>query len=249
MNGKRTELLILEKWKLWLLIGMAAAALLLAGWEIYCLGMTGDASDRADELAALRAERAHLRQRVDTLEMRNEELERNLAQIESSRRIDAEAYALYTQERSGLEAQIRGLEEELTIYRGILSPERNKVGLEAQNFELKPALGVQRYRYSFMLTQGGIKNPVARGTIRLTLEGLQNGKPRQLGLADLTENGDADIAYRFRYFQVIKGVLQLPDDFQAERIVIKAIPASAPKLPLEWTFDWPPETGGDTGGQ
>lgn len=249
MNGKRSELLILEKWKLWLLIGLAAVALLLAGWEIYRLGMNGDGPDRTDEIAALRSERAHLRQRVDALEMRNEELESTLAQIESSRRIDAEAYALYTQERSGLEEQIRGLEEELAIYRGILSPERNKVGLEAQNFELKPALGIQRYRYSFMLTQGGIKNPVARGTIRLTLEGLQNGKPRQLGLTDLTENGDADIAYRFRYFQVIKGVLQLPDDFQAERIVIKAIPASAPKLQLEWTFDWSPATGGGTEGK
>lgn len=246
MNEKRTEFLIFATWKLRLLLGLAAAAALLAGWEIYRLGTADDDSKQTDEIAALRAERDHLRQRVNALEMRNEEMERKLAMIESSRRIDAEAYALYTQERSGLEEQIRGLEEELAIYRGILSPERNKVGLEAQNFEVKPALGTQRYRYSFMLTQGGTKNPVARGTLRLTLEGLQDGKPRQLGLADLSENGNTEIAYRFRYFQVIKGVLQLPEGFQPERIALKAIPASAPKLPLEWAFDWPPGTGDGT---
>ena len=246
MNGKQTELVVVEKGKLRLLLVLAAAAALVAAWAFYRLGMTDDGAEQADEIAALRAERALLRQRVDALEMRNEEMERKLAMIESSRRIDAEAYALYTQERSGLEEQIRGLEEELAIYRGILSPERNKVGLEAQNFEVKPALGTQRYRYSFMLTQGGTKNPVARGMLRLTLEGLQDGKPRQLGLADLSENGNTDIAYRFRYFQVIKGVLQLPEGFQPERIALKAIPASAPKLPLEWAFDWPLGTGDGT---
>lgn len=249
MNRKRIEFLVFEKGKLRLLLGLAAVAVLLAGWELYRIGTAGDGTKRSDEVAALRAERTHLRQRVDALEMRNEELERKLAFAERSRQIDAEAYAVYSQERSGLEDQIRGLEEELTIYRGILSPERGKIGLEAQNFELKPALGERRYRFTFMLTQGGTKDLIAKGAVRLTVEGLQDGKSRRIDLADLTENGDAGLAYRFRYFQIIKTALQLPDGFRPERIVIKAIPASAPKLPLEWTYDWPPDAGGVTEGE
>ncbi|HEY9199541.1 MAG TPA: DUF6776 family protein [Gammaproteobacteria bacterium] len=246
MNEKSTRPLIIEAWKLRLLLGLAAVAVLLTGWEAYRFGTAGDHTARDGGIAALRAERSQLRQRVGALEMRNIELERKLVLAEQNRQIDAEAYAVFSQERSGLEDRIRGLQDELEIYRGIMSPEQGKIGLEAQHFDLKSALGTGRYRFSFMLTQSGAKDLVARGMVRLTLEGLQDGKPAQLGLTDLTENGEAGIAYRFRYFQAIKGVLQLPEDFQPERIVIKAIPASAPKLPLEWTFDWPPDAGGGT---
>lgn len=247
MNEKRSEFLIFEAWKLRLLLALSTAAVLLVGWELYRLGTPDDDAGQDGEIAALRVERSQLRQRIDALEMHNIELERKLALVERSRQIDAEAYAVFSQERSGLEDRIRGLQEELSIYRGIMSPEQGKVGLEAQHFELKPALGAGRYRFSFMLTQSGAKDLAARGSVRLTLEGLQDGKPTQLSMTELTENGEAEIAYRFRYFQVIKSVLQLPDDFQPERIVLKAIPASAPKLPLEWTFDWPADADGETG--
>lgn len=246
MDAKRTEFLIFRVWKLRLLLGLAVAAVILGGWELYRLGAARYGDGAGAEVAALRAERSQLRQRVDALEGRNAELERKLALVERSRQIDAEAYAVFNQERSGLQNQIQGLQEELAFYRGIMTPAQGKVGIEVQDFDLKPALGAGRYRFSFMLTQAGGKDQLARGVVQLTLEGLLDGASKQLGLTELTQDGDAEIAYRFRYFQSIKGDLQLPEGFQPERIVLKAIPASAPKLPLEWTFDWPPEEGGGT---
>lgn len=246
MEAKRTEFLIFRAWKLRLLLGIAAVAVVLGGWELYRFGSARYGGGAGAEIAALRSDRSQLRQRIDALEARNAELERKLALVERSRQIDAEAYAVFNQERSGLQNQIQGLQEELAFYRGIMSPAQGKVGVEVQDFVLKPSLGVGRYRFSFMLTQAGGKDQLARGVVHLTLEGLLDGAPKQFGLTELTQSGDAEITYRFRYFQSIKGDLQLPEGFQPERVVLKAIPASAPKLPLEWTFDWLPEAGGGT---
>ncbi|MBU2478617.1 MAG: hypothetical protein KKA36_05960 [Gammaproteobacteria bacterium] len=248
MDAKRTEFLIFSAGKLRLLLGVAALGVLLAGWELYRLGMPdqGDEGQGA-ELSELRAEQSRLLEQVDRLETLNAELERKLALTEHSRKLDAEAYALFNQERSGLQDQLQGLQEELAFYRGIMSPDKSKVGIEARDFDLKPARGAGRYRFSFMLTQSSGKEQLARGVVRISVEGVLDGKSKQLTLSELTQSGDSEFAYRFRYFQAIKGELQLPEGFDAERVVIKAIPTSAPKLPLEWIFDWPSDVTGVIG--
>lgn len=245
MDAKRTEFLIFSAWKLRLLLGLAALAVALGGWELYRFGTAvTDPYGDAAEVAALRTEQARLREQLSSLQAHSADLERKLALAERSRQIDAEAYAVFNQERMGLQDQLHGLQEELAFYRGIMSPSRAKVGIEAQDFDLKPALGAGRYRFSFMLTQSSGTEQLAKGVVRFRVEGVLDGKPKHLSLSELTQNGDTEYAYRFRYFQAIKGELQLPEGFLAERVVLKAIPTSAPKLPLEWIFDWPTDTDG-----
>jgi hypothetical protein len=242
VDSKRTEFLIFRAWKLRLVAGVLSFAMVATGWILYQLG-TAQGSGHADNggVAELRAERDRLRGRLSELEARNAELERQLVLVERSRQIDAEAYAVFNQEHSGLYDEILGLREELAFYRGILSPDEGKIGLQAQDFDVKPMEGLGSYRFSLVLTQAGGKEQVARGSVRLVLEGREDGVPRQLDLKELTPNGEADIAYRFRYFQNLAGDLQLPERFVPERVVFKAVPTSAPRLPLEWTFDWPRE--------
>lgn len=245
MDAKRTEFLIFSAWKLRLLSGLAVLAVALGGWEVYRLGAgVNDPNGEAMEVATLRAQQARLREQLNTLQAHSADLERKLALTERSRQIDAEAYAVFNQERMGLQDQLNGLQEELAFYRGIMSPSQAKVGIEAQDFDLKPARGTGRYRFSFMLTQSSGKDQLAKGVVRFSVEGVLDGKPKHLSLSELTQNGDTEFAYRFRYFQAIKGELQLPEGFQAERVVLKAIPTSAPKLPLEWIFDWPADMDG-----
>lgn len=244
---KRTEFLIFRAWKLRLLLALATVIVLVGGWELYRLGVRHGGGDGGSGLLALRAERDGLGERVRELESRNMELEHQLALLEHSRRIDEQAYAVFKQERSGLQSEIQGLRDELAFYRGIMSPQQNKVGLEAQDFNVEAALGAGRYRYHFVVTQLGRNDQVARGRIEFELEGLQDAKPRRLGLAELSPDGGAAIEYRFRYFQAIDGQVQLPEGFIPERVLLKAVPATAPRLPLEWTFDWPLESGGASG--
>jgi hypothetical protein len=228
---------------------LAVVIVLIGGWELYRLGKRHAGGDGGSELTALRTERDGLSERLRELETRNIEVERQLALLEHSRRIDEQAYAVFKQERSGLQSEIQGLRDELAFYRGIMSPQQNKVGLEAQDFNVEAALGTGRYRYHFVVTQLGRNDQVARGRIEFELEGLQDAKPRRLGLAELAPDGGGGsaIEYRFRYFQAIDGQVQLPEGFIPERVLLKAVPATAPRLPLEWTFDWPLESGGASG--
>ena len=248
MDNKRTEFLIFRAWKLRLFLGALLVVMTAAGWTLYQVGTMQRSSPRGGvEVAEARIDNQQLTSRLADLEARNAELERQLAVAERSRQIDAEAYAVFNAERSGLHDEILGLREELAFYRGILSPSADKVGLQAQDFDVEAQGGAGRYRFSLVMTQAGGKEQVARGVVRLILEGRENGVVRQLGLEELTQDGNAEIAYRFRYFQTVTGDLQLPERFIPERVVLKAIPASAPRLPLEWTFDWPNETASSAG--
>lgn len=240
MNANRTEILIYRAWKLRLLLGLAVILAGVAGWELYHLGKLRAGGD----LDSLYAERERLQEQLDALDTRNAELERQIAVLERARQIDEQAYAVFKQERSGLQDELQGLREELAFYRGVMTPSQDKVGLQAQDFSVDAALGAGRFRYRFVLTQQGRQEQVARGVVNFFVDGLQNAQPKRLALAEISESGDDKIAYRFRYFQTVEGDVQLPEGFRPERVTLQAVPSTAPRLPLEWTFDWPLEAGG-----
>ncbi len=241
MDANRTEIPIYRAWKLRLLLGLAVAVVLVGGWELYHLGKSRAGGD----LDSLYAERERLQDQLSVLDARNADLERQIAALERATQVDRQAYAVFKEERTGLQSEIKGLREELAFYRGVLAPSKDKVGLQAQDFDVVPALGSGRYRYRFVLTQSGKKDQVAKGVVHVFVEGLQDDEVKRLSLSELTGDENTDIPYRFRYFQTIEGDVQLPEGFITERVVVQAVPASAPRLPLEWTFDWPPETGGN----
>ena len=240
MDANRKEILIYRAWRLRLVLGLAVLVAVVGGWELYQFGRSRAGGD----LESLYAERGRLQAQLGELDVRNAALERQIAVLERARQIDQQAYAVFKQERSGLQDELLGLREELAFYRGVMSPGTDKVGLHAQDFDLEPAVGTARYRYRFVLTQPGRRDQTAKGVVRLFVEGVQEGVARRLGLAEASDSGTEDIPYRFRYFQSIEGILQLPDGFLPERVTLQAVPANAPRLPLEWSFDWPSNQGG-----
>lgn len=240
MTAKRTDIRIYRAWKLKLVFWLVLIVAIVGGWELYRFGR----SQAGGNLDSLYAERDRLQLQLAELDARNTELERQIAVLERSRQIDQQAYAVFKQERSGLQNELRGLREELAFYRGILEPDQDKVGLQAQDFSVESALAAGRYRYRFVLTQAGAQEQVARGVVHLSLEGLQDATAKRLTFKEISESGATEIGYRFRYFQTFEGELQLPENFVPERVILQAVPNSAPRLPLEWIFDWPLEAGG-----
>ncbi len=240
MDVNRKEILIYRTWKLRLAVTLMVVIAVVGGWELYQFGRSRAGGD----LDALYAEREGLQAQLGELDRRNAALERQIAVLERARQIDQQAYAVFKQERSGLQDQLLGLREELAFYRGVMSPGEGKVGLHVQDFDLQPAVGAARYRYRFVLTQPGRRDQTAKGVVHLSVEGIQEGVARRLGLAEISDAGTEDIPYRFRYFQSVEGNLQLPEGFLPERVTLQAVPANAPRLPLEWSFDWPSASGG-----
>jgi exonuclease VII small subunit len=249
MASQTTDGLIYRAWKLRIAVALLAFAGALVAWTTYDLGRSNAVSD----IASYEKERDQLLERIDELDERNRELERQIAVLERAQQIDRKAYDQVKQEHTGLKQKIQDLNEELAFYRGIMSPTEARTGLRLQDFTVERIGDTDRYHFSLVLTQIKKRHPLARGKVKLYVVGKQGQVVKRLSLADVLDSGQkADsLAYRFRYFQTMEGVLNLPDGFEPATVKVQVAPSgkNAPKKPLEWTFNWPAPTSVDSGAE
>lgn len=247
MASQTTDGLIYRAWKLRIAVALLALAGVLVAWTTYDLGRSNVVSD----IASYKAERDQLLDRIDELDERNRELERQIAVLERAQQIDRRAYDQVKQEHTGLKQKIQDLNEELAFYRGIMSPGEARTGLRLQNFAIERIGDTDRYHFSLVLTQTVKRHPVARGNVKLYVVGKQGQVAKRLSLADVldTDKKTDSLAYRFRYFQTMEGVLKLPDGFEPGTVKVQVAPSgkNAPRKPLEWTYSWPVPTPLDSG--
>lgn len=247
MASHTTDMLIYRAWKLRIAVALLVFAAVLVAWTTYDLGRSNAVSD----LASFEANRDQLLGRIDELDARNRELERQIAVLERAQQIDRKAYDQVKQEHSGLKQKIQDLNEELAFYRGIMSPTEARTGLRLQDFTIERLADSDRYHFSLVLTQVKKRHPLARGKVKLYVVGKQGKVVKRLSLADVldAEKKADSLAYRFRYFQTMEGVLKLPGGFEPATIKVQVAPSgkNAPKKPLEWTFNWPALSPAESG--
>ncbi len=230
-------------WKTRLFLLLGAAGLLIGGWSLYDYGryMAGyDSAEAGRELVQLMAT-------VDALNAEIESLREQKAQLERAAQIERKAYQEQDASLKALQAEILELKEELAFYRGIVSPREASRGLRLQSFTLEPN-GPRSWRYKVVLTQVLKNDRLARGTVRLKVDGLQGGNPRSLELAALTEKPVKELAYRFKYFQNLEGDLILPKGFVPLRVTVRILPRGRRSDAIEKTIDWPKQEKPDNVG-
>jgi len=224
----------MRRWRAWL-VGLASVLVLGAAYLVFELGryQAGySLLDHKSEVERLRRQTREQAQRID-------ELERELAVLETSSEIDRETYARIKATLTELEAKLQAQEEELAFYRGIISPPDGQAGLRVQSVEVVPGNGEQRYVLRIVLMQAIAQNRKAAGVVRLRLAGSLDGEPLALDLEELT--GDAELAeleYDFRYFQGLEQEITLPVGFEPLDVEIEVRPSQPPGEPLTQTFDW-----------
>ncbi len=234
-TGKR-GILVYQTWKLRAAIVVGSIICVVGGWQLYELGRARAAA----ELIAFSMQKDQLEARVERMDEVNAELQRQLAVLERAKQVDAEAYAAMRAERVAMDNEIHVLREELNFYRGIMSPSKAKVGLQAQDFLVAPlSLAERRYAIRLMMVQIKNNQQVVSGNLQFTLKGVQDARPRLYSLADLAVEKHSRIKYRFRYFQSVEDVWELPEGFEPEQLIVKAVSAVAKQPSLEWTFQWP----------
>lgn len=224
-----------SKWVyLWLLVPLVVGAALLSGWEGYrprqapaideVTPLTRLLDDKVKQIALLEAERSQLRERI--------------AALERSVQIDREAMrqvreALYQSESDNQER-----ENELALLRGIVGTSAKSEGLSIQGFRLSKGSEPQVYRFSFTVSQALKSVGAAVGWIQLALEGQQDGEPGLLALKEITKEKEEKLKMRFRHFQDVDGLIQVPEGFNPERVIVEINPTNN-KLPqMKKTFDW-----------
>jgi hypothetical protein len=179
---------------------------------------------------------------LEQSELRVKELERRLADLTLSQLMDDEAYERLRQTIKGLRDRLAETEEEIRLYRQLMTPAEQDVGLRIERLDLREGPAADEIEYRLLLTQIVEDHDWIQGAIHIEVTGRGDQDQQVLSLTDLSNPGEYPLPFRFRYFQNFSGTLRLPDGFTPQRALVKVEPAGGDTR-LERTFVWTLEEG------
>lgn len=189
--------------------------------------------------------RRELAAHVEALEQENERLRAEVASAELARSVDNKAYADVEKNLTDLQAQVLKHREQLTFYRGIVSPEDGIGGLRIQRFQVLPGATERQYRLRLVLVQSMRQETVVSGAVVVQIEGVRDNRPLQLTLpqAGVTSTrADGQLPFQFRYFQNLEQDIVLPEGFEPRAVNVEV--RSARLDPVRESYPWQVQSEG-----
>lgn len=182
--------------------------------------------------------RRELTAKIDSLEEANAKLRAEVAAAELARDVDRQSYGDVEKTLADLQAQVLKHREELTFYRGIVSPEDGIGGLRIQRFQVLPGGGDNHYRLRLVLVQSMRQDAVVSGAVSIQIEGIRDNKPAHLALGEAggETRADGQVPFQFRYFQNLEQKITLPSGFEPKAVNIEV--RSARLAPVRESFPW-----------
>jgi hypothetical protein len=181
--------------------------------------------------------RRELTAQIQTLEQENEKLRGDIAKAELARNVDNKSYGVVEKNLEDLQAQVLKQREELTFYRGIVSPEDGIGGLRIQGFQVQSGGAPRHYRLLLVLQQSMREDAVVSGSVHVQIEGVRANRPEQLGLTQLGEGARADaLPFKFRYFQKFEQAVVLPEGFEPRAVNVEV--RSTRLAPVRESYPW-----------
>lgn len=216
-----------------LLIAAGIAALLL----LYVMYEWGRFEGGYSKFAEIQRRR-ELTAQIETLTQENEKLRGQVAAGELSRNVDNKAYADVEKTLADLQAQVLKHREELTFYRGIVSPEDGIGGLRIQRFQVLPGGADLHYRLRLVLVQSMRQDAVVSGSVSIQIEGTRDNRPVQVALTEAggTTRADGLLPFQFRYFQNLEQDIVLPQGFEPRAVTVEV--RSARLQPVRESYPW-----------
>ena len=128
-----------------------------------------------------------------------------------------------------------GLETELGFFRKIMVPGETDQGIYVERLSVS-ASTASTYVIEATLIQVAERPSIVSGSVRLEIQGTQNGEAVRLMTADLG-GAPTNLDFRFRYFQALEQTVELPTEFTPSRIKVAVIGKKG--TPVEAEFVWP----------
>ncbi len=216
-----------------LLVLLAAAALIASGWLLF---ERGKVQAGLDKEAWIEAE-SQLRRQILDLEQRNADLVRDNALLQRSADVDRTAYIEIQKTLAETQTATLALREELSFYRGLVTPSDKVEGLHVERLRLQPTVHERRFQYMVTLTQVRKNDRFAAGEVNLRVVGTNGDQASSYRLADLSDVQGA-VKFKFKYFQNFEGTLELPDGFLPETVLVEAKPSGKRLKPVSKRFEW-----------
>ncbi|HEY9033096.1 MAG TPA: DUF6776 family protein [Pseudomonadales bacterium] len=210
-----------------LLLFMLVACLLggLSSAAIWYWPLQRELQLNAQQLAHLQQEHQDVLRRMATCTVESDVLRSSKQALREA--LDAQQMQLAEQEKS------------LDFFRQLMTPGTERDGLELSSYSLTslPVSGQILYRLTFV--QYAKKHPQLKARLSIRVQGLSQGQETVYALKDLLAGG-SELPERldFRYFQVLEGHLQIPQDFEPQALLVEAVPIQKNAAPLVRTLNW-----------
>jgi hypothetical protein len=137
------------------------------------------------------------------------------------------------------EKTIAELNEEISFYRGLMTPTDRERGLSIRGWELYGGSSPDVFQYKLVLQQLALKHSVLKGSVSVRVMGMENGEQASYSLAELvTDTKKPAFKLRFKYFQNIEGELRVPAGFVPQSIDVVAKATSPKVAKTEKHYSW-----------
>ena len=157
---------------------------LVSGWFAYEAGLSQSSRD----LNRVESQRKVLQQELDESRTLNDELQIRVSQLQRTSQIDREAKIELAREVKNFQDLRAELQEELSFYRGIISPDGGKTGLRVYRFSIDQAEDNLCY-YEMLLTKNGKNDHFIEGRVKVAIQGVLQGKEKSFDLSKVRVTG------------------------------------------------------------
>ncbi len=177
-----------------------------------------------------------LKQELQFYRDENSRLTMQLAKIERSEAVDSEAAKQLQKTIIERENEIKKLKEELSFYKSIVDPKSSLKGLGIKDFSLEDTLVANQFKFKLVATQSSGKKAV-KGQLVLRLQGRKEGKPVTLSWKEFGK-GKRSPRFKYQYFQKLEGMIELPDGFEPEHVLVKLVPSGSKVEAIQHSYSW-----------
>lgn len=184
-------------------------------------------------------ERDRLRVELRDSVQEAEEYRQRVANVKLGSEVDRKANEDVRQEVIELKNEIAALKEDITFYRGLMSPSADKSGLTIGSLDILQTPEPRTYEYKLVVQQLAANHQVLSGFLNFVVIGRQDGVENTLNLRDLSKTvSEENIKLRFRYFQNFTGQIKLPEGFEPIRIELIAKSSGKTPVTVNKRFGW-----------
>ena len=194
--------------------------------------------DSYTQMKVLKEENGYLKDGLRTSEKTIEDLSQRVAVLEKGGEVDRQAADGFRDTVKDLKDQVSVLEQEVAFCKGIMAPGSADKGLRISRIDLD-AISANQYSYAVMMTQVVDNTNYVQGEVAVNVIGLRSGEQEVIALRDLDDNiSELGIPFRFRYFQELKGILNLPDGFTPQQLQVVMQSRGQNSQRVEETRNW-----------
>jgi hypothetical protein len=166
------------------------------------------------------------------------ELERKLADIQLSQKVDGDANESLRQTIKSLRDDLSAAQDEVMFYRQLMAPSEAQRGLRVEKLELTPGANPNEVKYRLLLTQVTDRADWVNGIVNVDVVGQSGGEQVVLPLTEMTQVESYPLSFKFRYFQDFTGTLAIPDGMKPEQVVVTAATSGKDGKRVQKTFSW-----------